>query len=548
MADAASEAPVAAAPAKEPKEKKPKEKKQGDNSKEKKQGDGSKDNKPADKDKEKTAVDISDPSAVHFSIDKNADFAAWYEQICIIADIVDKRYPIKGMPVFKPYGFYMHNKIMDILEKEWEKLEIEKAQFPLLIPKNFLEKEEDHVKGFEAECFWVTKGGLNDLEMPLALRPTSETAMYYMFALWVRSFRDLPLKVHQTCDVFRYETKDTRPLIRVREIFWNEGHTCHASSQDALEFLEDVWKAYLLLINGHLGVYGLRIRRPDWDKFAGAEHTDVMDAVMPCGRVLQIIGAHYLGQKFAKVFDIKFLNQSNDFELGYMTCFGVSTRLLASTISIHGDNKGLVLPECIARFQIVIVPIVMGKKATAGESPIDKAKEWKQVLMKAGYRVTLDDSDKKPGEKYYYWEMKGVPLRMEIGPRDVAANQVTIVRRDTGAKITIAGDNVVTELRTHLDSMVADMKVKSEQFFNDHVKDVNSLDELRDVVRNNGGFARFPFHSMGADAKESDKIVHETCGGEVRGFRPEEQPPPDGTKCLISGLPAKYWAYAARSY
>lgn len=219
------------------------------------------------------------------------------------------------MPVFKGYGFYMHNAIMGIIEQEWEKQEIEKAQFPLVIPETFLEKEKDHVKGFESECFWVTKGGLNDLEVRLALRPTSETAMYYMFNLWVRSFRDLPLKIHQTCNVFRYETKDTTPLIRVREIFWNEAHTCHETPEQALDNLEQAWSSYMYLIRDCLGVFGLRLRRPIWDKFAGAEHTDVMDSCMPSGKVLQIVGAHYLGQKFAKVFDIKFLNRTNKFEV-----------------------------------------------------------------------------------------------------------------------------------------------------------------------------------------------------------------------------------------
>eukprot|EP00741_Cyanophora_paradoxa_P022386 tig00021463_g21612.t1 len=519
--------------AKPAKEKKPKEDKKA--KEEKKGGD--------------TPASANSGDVTTFSA-KKANFAEWYEQILIVAEIVDKRYPVKGMPVFRGYGFYMHNRIMEIIEKEWEKQDIEKSQFPLVIPQTFLEKEKDHVKGFESECFWVTKGGLNELEVKLALRPTSETAMYYMFAMWVRSFRDLPLKVHQTCNVFRHETKDTRPLIRVREIHWNEAHTCHATPAEAIENLEAAWASYNLLITDNLGVYGLRLRRPDWDKFAGSEHTDVMDSVMPCGRVLQIVGAHYLGQKFAKVFDIKFLNKENQFEHAYMTCYGISTRVLASCLSVHGDDRGLVLPPVIARYEAVIVPIVMAKKGaeTSGPGPIEKAHEYKKLLQDAGLRVTVDDSDKKPGEKYYFWEMKGVPLRVEIGPRDVQNGVVTVVSRDTGEKKTVPAADLAGGLRALLGELHARLTAKSKEFHESKCKTVTTTAELQDVVRNNGGFARFPFFSMGHDAKEADKQVHEICGGEVRGFRPDEAPPAEGTKCLITGQPAKYWAYAARSY
>ncbi|KAJ4456699.1 putative Proline--tRNA ligase [Paratrimastix pyriformis] len=486
------------------------------------------------------------PETFNFPKDREG-FAAWYDNIMTFADIVDRRYPVKGMPILKPYGYFMHNQIMKFAEQEWESQGIQGAQFPVLIPADFLGREKEHVKGFEKECFWVTKGGENDLETKCALRPTSETAMYPMYALWIRSFRDLPLKMYQTNSVYRYETKDTRPLIRVREIPWNEGHTCHATAADALDCLEQAWGSYTRMTRDLLGFTGVRIRRAVWDKFAGSEHTDVLDTIMPCGRVLQAVGAHYLGQKFARVFDIKFLNKENAWEYAYMTCFGISTRILAAALAIHGDQKGLVLPPMLAQKQVVIVPILVGKK-TSYEEVINKAKEYRDVLMRAGIRAYVDDTPSSPGEKFYYWEMKGVPLRMEVGPRDVQNGTCVVVRRDTGEKSTIQGADVAAACRAGLDALLANIRAKGLEFHRTHITTCNTVEEMVHAIQVVGGFARIPFHSMGMEAKVSDERVHELCGGEVRGFSPAEEVPAPGTLCIITGKPATVWAYVARAY
>ncbi|KAL0216917.1 hypothetical protein RCL1_007400 [Eukaryota sp. TZLM3-RCL] len=477
------------------------------------------------------------------SIDPRTDFAAWYENICKDADIIDKRYPVKGMYTFKPYGWFMHESIMNLMEAEWTKLDIEKTQFPLLIPEDFLAREGDHIKGFGGEVFWVTKGGHEELETRLALRPTSETCIYHMFSLWLRSFRDLPMKVHQTCSVFRCETKDTRPLIRTREVFWNEAHTAHATAEEAIEMLNRAWDGYNYVITNVLGVSGLRIRRPEWDKFAGAEYTDVMDALLPCGRVLQIVGAHYLGQKFSKVFSVEYTGEDNLPHYPHITCFGVSTRVLAATLAVHGDEKGLVLPPSIARYEVVIVPILMKKKV---EVVLEACEEYLRILKAAGIRAFFDNSPKSPGEKFYYWEMKGVPLRIEIGPRDVQNNEARLVRRDNMEKNQIKKEELVETLRNELELMRIRLEVAGQQFYSERVVTCSSLEEVTKAIGERK-IARIPFHSMDVDGREADRAIHEACGAEVRGYSPTEEAPVM-LACIITGKEAKYWGYCARSY
>lgn len=490
-------------------------------------------------------VDTNKP----FSFNKVENFPAWYEAVLVYADIMDKRYDVKGMPVFTPYGYYMHNKIMTLLEEQWEAQGIEKVQFPILVPYSYLEKEKEHIRGFSKEVFWVTRGGEKEFEQPMAMRPTSETAMYTMFSKWVQSIRDLPLKVHQTCCVYRYETKSTLPLIRAREIFWNEAHTCHATPEDALETLEDAWRAYLWLLEDQMGVYGLRLRRPVWDKFAGAEHTDVLDVTLPSGKVLQSVGAHYLGQKFSTSFDIKFLNRSNEQEHAYMTCYGVSTRMLASMLAAHGDEKGLVLPPKICKIQIVIIPIIMKDKE---EAVVQYCEHWLSTLKAAGFRVYLDDGRNKTNrEKFQYWEVMGVPLRMELGPRDAESNKVCLFKRNSASpkdKKFVDGPEAVDACHVLLEELDAELHRASKAFHEDHIRTCMTMDEVADVIEKNGGFARIPFHTDGPDGKEAEALIHERCGAEIRGFIPTESAPEEGTLCIVTGQAAKVWAYVARSY
>lgn len=333
-------------------------------------------------------------------------------------------------------------------------------------------------------------------------------------------------------------------MIRAREIHWNEAHTCHSTRQDALDNLEAAWKSYLYLLNDCLGVYGVRLRRPEWDKFAGAEHTDVLDCVLPSGKVLQSVGAHYLGQIFSKSFDIKFTNEQNELIPAYMTCYGVSTRMLACALSAHGDNRGLILPSVIAKWKVVICPLIFKGK---GEGVIAAGKEWKQKLQDAGISVYLDDSEKSPGEKYYFWEMKGVPLRMEIGPKDLEKNQLCIVRRDGAGKTFVPMDQAIEKIKELLVAQDTALKAKAKAYAESKVATCHTMEEAAARLKQHGGFVRIPFFSVGMDGEDGDKIVHEKANAEVRGFVPGETVEA-GLKCAATGKPATCWAYCAKSY
>ena len=482
-------------------------------------------------DKQVSKKEASQRADLTFNIPKS-QFSDWFEELMVLAGIVDKHWDIKGMPIFCSYGYTMHNSIMKMFEDEYKKIGIKQCQFPAFIPRSFLEREKEHVKGFEKECFWH--------QDKMCLRPTSETAMYSMFSRWVKTAEDLPCMVQQSCNVYRFETKQTRPLIRVREIPWNEAHTAHATPDEAIELLNKCWEIVHKVLTENLSIDGLRLRRPDWDRFPGAEFTDVLDVVMPCGRVLQTIGAHYLGQHFSKVFDIKVGD-----EFSYMTCIGVSTRALAAILSAHGDDKGLIIPTMIAPIQVVIVPITNKKAEEAMTAEIEK---MKAALKAVGIRVSIDnDPTKRPGEKFYYYEMKGVPLRIEFGPRDLEKRECVLVVRGIEGKHTISLDNFAQECQEWLAKYDKALRDRAQAHLQSRIVDCDDVEKLNDII-SQGGFARIPYHTMGKDGAEGAELIHEKCGAEIRGYRPFEQQPGEGVKCIVTGKPAKYWAYVARSY
>ncbi len=478
-----------------------------------------------------------------FNIQKS-DFSEWYEEILKRAEIVDKRYPIKGMDVFMPYGYWIHEEIMRILEGMWEESGHQKVLFPALIPEDIFKKEEEHIKGFGGEVFWVTHGGETPLEVRLLMRPTSEVPMYVMFREWIRSHADLPLKIHQTCTVFRYETKATKSLIRVREIPWNEAHSAHATWEEADAHVKEVWKYYEKLVTEHLCLAGLKLKRPEWDKFYGADYTTVMDALMPDGRVLQIVGNHHLGDKFAKAFEIEYEDEKGEKHYINQASYGVSTRLLAAMLSIHGDSKGLVLPYGLAPVQVVVVPILYRGKE---EAVMKRCQELMETLKKAGIRARLDERDKTPGEKFYYWEMKGVPLRAEIGPKDLEKGEVTLVRRDTGEKIKAKGDlpSVVSKLGEELERNLCK---KAQDDLKKGIRDAKTLEETGRVLKEKM-IARAPLCSRDMDGQAcAEKIKEKTDGGQVRGTLFPEPETPMKKTCIVCGKPAKEIVYIAKAY
>jgi len=402
------------------------------------------------------------------------DFSAWYNEILWRAEIMDVRYPVKGLYVWYPYGFairkFVYQRLRDLLDRDHQE-----TLFPLLIPEQEFMKEAEHIKGFEDEVYWVTHGGTTPLDVKLALRPTSETAIYPMYALWVRSHADLPMKYYQIVNTFRYETKQTRPLIRLREITsFKEAHTVHATWEEASEQVEEAIRLYREFYNG-LCIPTLVSKRPDWDKFPGADYTIAVDAIMPNGKTLQIGTVHHMADHFSRTFNITYEDKNGEQKFGQQTCYGISERSIAALISIHGDDKGLILPPSVATLQVVIVPITIGKRH---EDVMTAARKLHTELTAAGFRVKLDSRDMRPGAKYYWWELRGVPLRLELGPRDLDAGKVMAVNR-IGRKTSIDLSTVTEDVSRLLSEITDALRTRAEDHTRSHLCCAPSLDVLK---------------------------------------------------------------------
>ncbi len=406
------------------------------------------------------------------------DFSRWYNEILWRAEIMDVRYPVKGLYVWYPHGFAIRKRAYGILRDLMDREHAE-TMFPLLIPKTEFMKEATHIKGFEDEVYWVTHGGRNELDVPLALRPTSETAIYPMYSLWIRSHTDLPLKLYQVVNTFRYETKHTRPLIRLREITsFKEAHTVHATREEAAAQVEVALGLYREFYD-RLRVPVIVSRRPDWDKFPGADYTIAVDTIMPDGKTLQIGTVHMLGDHFSRTYDITYEDANGDQQYAYQTCYGISERSIAAVISVHGDDKGLVLPSAVAPIEVVIVPVIVG---TRRDEVLSAAAELESELKGAGFTVKLDDRDMRPGAKYYHWEMRGVPLRLEIGPRDIDSNTVVAVTR-TGRKVKLDRRGVVEGISSIFAEFRGELFEAAKQAMADRITVVATLEEAASAVK-----------------------------------------------------------------
>lgn len=424
-------------------------------------------------------------------------FTDWLNDLLLRTELIDYRYNLKGCGVWRGYGYKLRRYTLQIIRDLLESTDIphEEHLFPLLVPDKQFMKEAEHVKGFEEEVYWVTHGGTTPLDVKLALRPTSETVMYPMFSLWIRSHTDLPLKVYQIVNCFRWEGKNTRPMIRVREITtFKEAHTAHASAEDAERQIVEALNVYKTFFEA-LGMSYIVNKRPKWDTFPGADYTIAFDTIFPGRhRALQIGTVHNLGQTFGKTFDITFetIDKENDYV--YQTCYGISERVIASIIALHGDDKGLVLPMHLAPVQIAVIPILF-KKADE-EAILDKCREVGQMLKKHGFRVRVDESDQKPGSKFYFWEMKGVPMRIEIGPRDMKKNQMVIVRRDNRKKIFVSLDDeekVIDEINSVADDIFDDMRAKVAEDTQSAILRTKDMDEALEWIEEEKGVAEIPF-------------------------------------------------------
>ena len=442
-------------------------------------------------------------------------FSEWFHELIQQAEIMDIRYPVKGLYVWFPFGFKLRQlvyaKLREIMDRDHEEV-----YFPALIPETELRKEGEHIKGFEDEVYWVTHGGLEPLDVKLALRPTSETAIYPIFKLWIRSHADLPLKVYQIVNTFRYETKHTRPLIRLREITsFKEAHTAHRNYEEAEQQVREAVKLYKEFYE-FLAVPYMIFRRPDWDKFPGADYTIAFDTIMPDGRTLQIGTVHHLADNFAKTFGIKYETPDGGHAYVHQTCYGISERCIAALISIHGDDLGLVLPFEVAPVQVVIIPIpYKGKEEAverASKSLFDKIREF-------GYRVVLDDSDERPGAKYYKWELKGVPIRFEIGPKEAENGTVVVSFRDEKRKFSIRFEEVTKErIEEWAKALKERLWKRAVEFMRGRVKFFDNLDDLAGWIEERGVGVIYL-----CESSECGETVEKSVKGSVLG-RFEEIP------------------------
>ncbi len=465
-----------------------------------------------------------------------SNFSEWYNELLLMGEIMDVRYPVKGLYVWFPFGFELRKRTYAIMRELLDK-DHKEALFPLLIPESEFMKEAEHIKGFENEVYWVTHGGKNELDVKLALRPTSETAIYPMYKVWVRSHADLPIKIYQIVNTFRYETKHTRPLIRLREITsFKEAHTVHATWDEAAGQVKEATRIYQEFYR-RLAIPTIVSKRPEWDKFPGADYTMAVDTLMPDNKTLQIGTAHHLGNNFAKTFDIKYEDLNGEQQYAQQTCYGVSERSIAALISVHGDDRGLVFPPEVAPIQVAVIPILFGKSDEITEACRSVAGRLKEV----GIRVEIDESDERPGAKYYKWEMKGVPARVEIGPRDLKNNAATVVRRDTGTKENVPLDNIEEEIKKRFEDIHKSLLAKATKSLEERIFDCNTLEEVKDKI--SGGIARIAW----CGGRECGLAMEEAVGAGILGI-PEGELGRGAGNCPICKKETGSIAIMAKTY
>ncbi|MFA6065999.1 MAG: proline--tRNA ligase [Candidatus Babeliaceae bacterium] len=413
----------------------------------------------------------------------HTQFSEWYLEVISKAELSDNA-PVKGCIVIRPYGYALWENIQKVLDKKIKDTGHSNAAFPLLIPQSFLQKEAQHVAGFSPELAVVTHAGGKELEEPLVVRPTSETIIHYMFAKWLRSWRDLPIKINQWCSVVRWEMR-TRPFLRTTEFWWQEGHTAHETAEEAREEVATMLNAYVDLVENYLAIPVVAGTKSDTERFAGADLTCTIEGLMQDGKALQMGTSHMISQSFAKAFDMKFQDRQGNQAYPYLTSWGVTTRLIGAIIMVHGDQKGLVLPPAIAPLQIVIIPII---KAATKELVLQKVQQLYQELSQE-FRVIIDaDESETPGAKFYRWELKGVPLRIEIGARDIEQQQVVISSRVHGTK-SMCKNNVLQEfIREQLSTIQKDMleKARERRASMWHIRE--KLEDFKDLLEQHGGF------------------------------------------------------------
>ncbi|RLI34554.1 proline--tRNA ligase [Candidatus Bathyarchaeota archaeon] len=470
-------------------------------------------------------------------------FSEWFHDVLFKAELVDYRYPVKGCGVWLPYGFKLRSRILALMRRLLDESGHEEVLFPLLITEGMLAKESEHVESFSQQVFWVTRAGGEELAEKLALRPTSETAIAPMLQLWIRSHTDLPKRIYQIVSVFRYETKATRPLIRVREITtFKEAHTCHETFEEAEEQVKAALKIYSSFFD-QLAVPYIISKRPEWDKFAGALYSLAYDTVFPDGRTLQIGTIHNLGQSFSKAFEITFETRDGGREHVWQTCYGISERVVAAVIALHGDDHGLVLPPTVAPIQAVIIPIpYKGYEEKVNE----KAKALEEALKREGFAVHADLREKyTPGSKFYDWELRGVPVRIEVGPRDVEKGVVTLVRRDTLERKIVPEGELPQALTQLLNEIQESLRARATRWLKESLKRLGSLEEAKKLLQEGKPFGVLELPWCGRES--CGMRLEEELGLKALGTPYPEEKPAEAS-CASCGGKAETFLRLSRQY
>lgn len=485
-------------------------------------------------------MDPANSDEKSITVKKSENFSEWYTQVITKSEFVDYS-SVSGMIVFRPDAYFAWETVKQAVDERLKADGVQNVYFPMLIPEKLLDREKEHIEGFSAEVAWVTQGGQSQLEERLAIRPTSEAIMYESYSKWVRSWRDLPIRHNQWNSVIRWEFKHPTPLLRNREFLWNEGHSVFATEEEAIAERDRILGIYREVLRDYLAIPGIVGRKTDTEKFAGGQASYSIEHLMPDGKAIQGPDHHQDGQNFARAFDIKFLNRNEEYSYPFQNTYAITTRELGVIVLLHGDDKGLVMPPKLSRIQIVIVPIY-GRQNQ--EVVLDYCRKVRDFLS-ARFRTYLDDSDAySPGWKYNEYELKGVPVRIEIGSREQKGESLTVVRRDTSEKSTIPLAGSVNRISELMDSIHDNLYRRALEYLNSHITKTDDYSDLKRIVEGKGGFVQSPW----CGSADCEAKIKEETGAKATNMPLDTQENAKGKKCIYCGKEAKHIVNFARSY
>jgi prolyl-tRNA synthetase len=478
------------------------------------------------------------------TVSKSSDISEWYTQVVLKAELADYSSG-KGFIAMRPYAYEIWDAIKNFFDSEIKKTGHKNAYFPTLIPESLLKKEAEHFEGFIPEVFWVTKAGTSELSDRYAVRPTSETIIHDALSKWIRSWRDLPQLLNVWNSVLRAEIKSTKPFIRTTEFLWQEGHTAHSTEEEAEKEVMNILLLYKRLMEELLAIPVIIGRKSEKEKFVGAVYTTTLEAMMPDGKAIQMGTSHHLGQNFSKPFEIRFLGEDGEMHYVWQTSWGIAWRLIGALIMEHGDDKGLIIPPAVAPIQVVIIPILFS--GSNSDEILAQCKGIQSLLESTGIRVNLDSRPHlTPGRKFNEWELKGVPIRLELGPKDLAKNVAVVVRRDDRSKTPVAINEIAAYVKKALGEVQSNLFEKCANRLKEQTSDASTFEELSEIIQKRGGFVR----AFWCGTRECEDSVKEKIGADIRVI-PPDQPAnlsSSSSKCIVCGKKAQSQVYFGRAY